>query len=56
VLAIQPDSATSRQAVAIGQMLMNRRLIHRSGGRIRACLDIVGSLAFRDVVQLNRAT
>jgi two-component system, sensor histidine kinase and response regulator len=42
----QPDAATTRHAVAIGQMLMIALIIHLMGGRIEAHFHVFVSLAF----------
>ncbi len=42
----RPGAASTRHAVAIGQMLMSALLIHLMGGRIEAHFHIFGSLAF----------
>ena len=42
----QPGAATTRHAVAIGQMLMSALIIHLMGGRIEAHFHVFGSLAF----------
>ena len=41
-----PGEAMTRQAVAVGQMLMSALLIHLTGGRIETHFHIFGSLAF----------
>ena len=42
----RPGRATTRYAVAIGQMLMGALLIHLTGGRIETHFHVFGSLAF----------
>ena len=42
----RPGQASTRQAVAVGQMLMSALLIHVMNGRIEAHFQIFGSLAF----------
>ncbi len=42
----RPGRASTRQAVAFGQMLMGSLLIHLSGGRIETHFHVFGSLAF----------
>ena len=42
----RPGEATTRHAVAVGQMLMSALLIHVMNGRIEAHFQIFGSLAF----------
>jgi two-component system sensor histidine kinase/response regulator len=42
----RPGAASTRHAVAIGQMLMSALLIHLMGGRIEAHFHVFGSLAF----------
>lgn len=44
--ALAPGRASTRQAVAVGQLLMASLLIHLSGGRIETHFHIFGSLAF----------
>ncbi len=47
ILALtRPGEASTRQAIAIGQMLMTALLIHLTGGRIETHFDIFVSLAF----------
>src|SRR5215471_18429089 len=47
VLALtQPGKASTRHAIAIGQMLMSALLIHLTGGRIETHFHVFGSLAF----------
>ena len=41
-----PGRTSTRQSVAIGQMLMGTLLIHLSGGRIETHFHVFGSLAF----------
>jgi PAS domain S-box-containing protein len=43
---VRPGEASTRHAVAIGQMLMSALLIHLSGGRIETHFHVFGSLAF----------
>lgn len=43
---LQPGRATTRYAIAIGQMLMGALLIHLTGGRIETHFHVFGSLAF----------
>src|SRR3954471_17252179 len=61
VLALtQPGRASTRYAVAIGQMLMGALLIHLTGGRIETHFHVFGSLAllsfYRDWRMLVPAT
>lgn len=47
VLAIKkPGAATTRYAIATGQVLMSALLIHLTGGRIETHFHVFGSLAF----------
>lgn len=47
ILAVsRPGHATTRYAVAVGQMLMGGLLIHLTGGRIETHFHVFGSLAF----------
>ncbi len=43
---LRPGRATTRHAIAIGQMLTSALLIHLSGGRIETHFHVFGSLAF----------
>jgi PAS domain S-box-containing protein len=43
---IRPGHATTRYAVAVGQMLMGALLIHLTGGRLETHFHVFGSLAF----------
>lgn len=42
----RPGQASTRQAIAIGQMLASALLIHLTGGRIETHFHVFGSLAF----------
>ena len=47
VLAVKrPGEATTRYAIATGQMMMSALLIHLTGGRIETHFHVFGSLAF----------
>jgi signal transduction histidine kinase/DNA-binding response OmpR family regulator len=47
VLALaRPGRASTRYAIAVGQMLMSALLIHLTGGRIETHFHVFGSLAF----------
>jgi len=43
---LRPGKASTRYAIALGQMLMGALLIHLSGGRIETHFHVFGSLAF----------
>jgi len=42
----QPGKGSTRQIIAVGQMLMSALLIHLTGGRIETHFHVFGSLAF----------